>query len=418
MLPGTGPGRFQGVTGRTDPSDRDGQPDDVELQALRCRITERLELLLKRRDASARVGVLGAGSDDLESGRTYLARLAEGGFAVPTWPAEHGGMGLSQPEADAVRSALREFESPDMYPFLVGLDLIGPTILVHGDRDQQTRWLPRVRSGADIWCQMFSEPDAGSDLAGLKARAIRDGDGWRVSGSKVWTSRAHYSQWGLLLARHDPSLAKHRGITAFGLDMSTAGVTVKPLLQMNRDAHFNEVFLDDVWVPDSDRIGAVGDGWRVGLTCLSFERGALGGSLGVKVEQLERLRKLIQDDEAVRLDRWTARMIDYRIIQMNDLRAQAARQAGRPPGPEDSGSKLRGTAMIKKLADLAMDVEGAAATVGADDPDEWQSLFLMSPSLSIRGGTDEIQRNILGERVLGLPPEPRVDKDKPFSETV
>ncbi|HUJ65958.1 MAG TPA: acyl-CoA dehydrogenase family protein, partial [Acidimicrobiales bacterium] len=332
-------------------------------------------------------------------------------------PVEHGGMGLTQPAGDAVRDARREFESPDMYPFLVGLDLIGPTILVHGNDEQQARWLPRIRSGEEIWCQMFSEPDAGSDLAGLKARAGRDGEGWRVSGSKVWTSRAHYSQWGLLLARHDTSVAKHKGITAFGLDMSAAGVEVKPLVQMNRDAHFNEVFLDEVWIPDTDRIGAVGDGWRVGLTCLSFERGALGGSLGVKVEQLERLRNLIPDDDAVRLDRWTARMIDYRIIQMNDMRAQAARQSGRPPGPEDSGSKLRGTAMIKQLAGLGMEVEGAAATVGADD-DEWQSLFLMSPSLSIRGGTDEIQRNILGERVLGLPPEPRVDKDKPFSDTV
>jgi alkylation response protein AidB-like acyl-CoA dehydrogenase len=406
------------VTARTDSSHGDGQGEDAELKALRTRTVERLEPVLKRRDASTRVGVLGAGSDDLESGRTYLDRLAEGGFAAPTWPVEHGGMGLSQPEADAVRSALGEFEAPDMYPFLVGLDLIGPTILVHGDTEQQARWLPRIRSGEDIWCQMFSEPDAGSDLAGLKAQAVRDGDGWRVTGSKVWTSRAHYSQWGLLLARHDTSVPKHRGITAFGLDLSTPGVTVKPLVQMNRDAHFNEVFLDDVWVPDPDRIGAPGDGWRVGLTCLSFERGALGGSLGVKVAQIERLRKLIRDDEAVRLDQWAARMVDYRIIEMNDRRAQAARQAGRPPGPEDSGSKLRGTAMIKKLADLAMAVEGAAATVGTDDPDEWQNLFLVSPSLSIRGGTDEIQRNILGERVLGLPAEPRVDKDKPFSDTV
>jgi alkylation response protein AidB-like acyl-CoA dehydrogenase len=418
VLPGTSPGRFQAVTSGTDATARFKDPGDTELDALRRQTIERLRLLLKRRDAFTRVGVLGAGSDDLESGRTYLARLAEGGFAVPSWPVEHGGMGLSQPEADAVRSALREFEAPDMYPFLVGLDLIGPTILVHGGDEQRARWLPRIRSGEDIWCQMFSEPDAGSDLAGLKARAVRDGDGWRVSGSKVWTSRAHYSQWGLVLARHDSGVAKHKGITAFGLDMSTTGVTVKPLVQMNRDAHFNEVFLDEACIPDSDRIGAVGDGWRVGLTCLSFERGALGGSLGVQVEQLERLRKLIPDHEVVDLDRWAARMIDYRIIELNDMRAQAARKSGRPPGPEDSGSKLRGTAMIKKLANLAIDVEGAAATVGADDPDEWQNLFLVSPSLSIRGGTDEIQRNILGERVLGLPPEPRVDKDKPFSETV
>jgi alkylation response protein AidB-like acyl-CoA dehydrogenase len=187
---------------------------------------------------------------------------------------------------------------------------------------------------------------------------------------------------------------------------------------MNRDAHFNEVFLDKVWIPDSDRIGGVGEGWRVGLTCLSFERGALGGDLGVKVEQLERLRALIPPGDAVTRDLWSARMVEFKIIQMTGLRAQEARKAGKAPGPEDSGSKLRGTAMIKKLAQLGMQLEGAAAVVGADDPDEWQSLFLMSPSLSIRGGTDEIQRNILGERVLGLPTEPRVDKDRPFSDTV
>jgi alkylation response protein AidB-like acyl-CoA dehydrogenase len=409
------------VSVRPDHTDETGR---VGSETLHSRVVRELaEILDKRRDG-ARVGVLGAGSDDLESGRRYLCRLAPGGYAVPSWPRAHGGMELGPGDADVVRSALREFDSPDMYPFLVGLDLIGPTILAHATFEQQGRWLPRIRSGEDIWCQMFSEPDAGSDLAGLKARAVRDGDGWRVSGSKVWTSRAHYSQWGLLLARHDSTLPKHKGITAFGLDMATPGVTVKSLVQMNSDAHFNEVFLDEVWIPDSDRVGEVGEGWRVALTCLSFERGALGGDLGVKVEQLERLGSLLAPGDDVARDQWAARMIDFKIIQMTALRAQEARKAGRPPGPEDSGSKLRGTAMIKKLAQLGMRLEGAAATVGAPgpddsgDPDEWQSLFLMSPSLSIRGGTDEIQRNILGERVLGLPTEPRVDKDRPFTETV
>jgi alkylation response protein AidB-like acyl-CoA dehydrogenase len=313
-----------------------------------------------------------------------------------------------------------------MYPFLVGLDLIGPTILVHSTPEQQARWLPRIRSGEDIWCQMFSEPDAGSDLAGLKARARRDGDGWRVSGSKVWTSRAHYSKWGLLLARHDPDVPKHAGITAYGIDMTAPGVTVRPLVQMNGDAHFNEVFLDEVWMPDTDRIGAAGDGWRVAITCLAFERGALGGGLGVSEDQLRRLGAAISGlsaGSAVARDEWARRITSYRIIQWTGLRAQAARQAGKAPGPEDSGTKLRANALIKALAAQGVAVEGPAGGVYADsaggpaEPDEWQSMFLMSPSLSIRGGTDEIQRNILGERVLGLPPEPRVDKDKPFSET-
>ncbi|MDE3207015.1 MAG: acyl-CoA dehydrogenase, partial [Acidobacteriota bacterium] len=185
---------------------------------------------------------------------------------------------------------------------------------------------------------------------------------------------------------------------------------------MNRDAHFNEVFLDDVWIPDSDRIDQPGQGWRVALTCLTFERGALGGGLGVQDEQIRRLGSLIGATDAVARDEWVARLAEFQIAGWTAGRAEAARKSGRPPGPEDSGSKLRGTAMIKRLASLGMRVEGPSATVGADHPDEWQSLFLMSPSLSIRGGTDEIQRNILGERVLGLPPEPRVDKDRPFGE--
>jgi alkylation response protein AidB-like acyl-CoA dehydrogenase len=391
--------------------------EQARAAALRDRTMAELDGRLERRREGSRVSVLGAGSDDLETGRAYLAALADGGWIVPKWPAEYGGMGLSGADAAGVRAALAAFEAPDLYPWLVGIDLIGPTILTHADEEQKARWLPGIRSGEEIWCQMFSEPDAGSDLAGLKARARRDGDGWRVSGSKVWTSRAHYSRWGLLLARFDVSLPKHRGIVAFGLDMTSPGVTVRPLVQMNRDAHFNEVFMDEVWIPDSDRIGEPGEGWRVALTCLSFERGALGGGLGVKEEQLRRLGSLISTDGAVARDAWASHMVDYRIARWTGMRAEEARKAGRPPGPEDSGSKLRGTALIKGVASLGMQLEGPAATVGGDDPDEWQSLFLMSPSLSIRGGTDEIQRNILGERVLGLPPEPRVDKDRPFSES-
>ena len=394
--------------------------DAQDLAALKQETESRLAGVLERRAPGERVAVLGAGSDDLDSGREYLKVLADGGFAVPTWPVEYGGMGLGKAEAAVVRSVLNEFKAPDLYPFLVGIDLVGPTILAHGNDEQKARWLPRLRSGEEIWCQMFSEPDAGSDLAGLKARAIRDGDGWRISGSKVWTSRAHYSQWGLMLARHDPNLPKHKGITAFGLDMSSPGVTVRPLVQMNKDAHFNEVFMDDVWVPDDDRIGDVGQGWAVAITCLSFERGALGGGLGIQVDQINRLATKVSNSSSPELlrDQLAARVADYRIAGWSAARARAARAAGKAPGPEDSLSKLRGTAFIKKLADLGVTAEGAQATVGADDPDEWQTMFLMSPSLSIRGGTDEIQHNILGERVLGLPPEPRVDKDEPFSETI
>lgn len=393
--------------------------DDATGGDARNRVRSALGLLLARRAADHRSTVLGAGSDDFDSGRRFLAALADGGWAVPTWPREHGGMGVSRAEADLVAEVLAEFETPDMYPFLVGLDLIGPTIGVHGNAEQKARWLPPMRSGDDIWCQMFSEPDAGSDLANLKARAVPDGASWRVTGSKVWTSRAHYSRWGLLLARTDTSVPKHGGITAFAVDLSTPGVTVRPLVQMNGDAHFNEVFLDDVVIADTDRLGAVGEGWRVAITCLSFERGSLAGDLGVTGEDILGLIADAPDPARIspaHRDRVVQSYAELLIGHWTAMRSQASRAAGRPPGPQDSGAKLNTGRMIKALAATAVDIEGPAAAVGADDPDRWQTMFLVSPSLSIRGGTDEIQHNILGERVLGLPPEARVDKNKPFAE--
>lgn len=403
--------------------DPDPAPDVTDSFAeLRTRARRALAEVLPARDADHRSTVMGAGSDDFESGRRMLAGLAAGGWAVPTWPAEHGGMGASRAEADVVAEVLGEFDTPDMYPFLVGLDLIGPTILDHGSDEQKRRWLPAMRDGREIWCQMFSEPDAGSDLANLKARAGRDGDRWRVSGSKVWTSRAHYAEWGLLLARSDPSVPKHRGITAFCVNLHSPGITVQPLVQMNGDSHFNEVFLDEVEIPDDDRLGDIGDGWRVAITCLSYERGSLSGDLGVSAEQI--LSLCWPEDQgagggdkgmAVERDRAMRALTELRVGQWNGLRSQTARAAGKRPGPEDSGAKVRTSRMIKDLANLGMDHDGAAATV-IEAPGTWPTMFLVSPSLSIRGGTDEIQHNILGERVLGLPPEPRVDKDRPFSE--
>jgi alkylation response protein AidB-like acyl-CoA dehydrogenase len=392
----------------------DARPLDPELAA-KAR-TEFSNLLGARLKDAAAV-VLGAGSDDLESGRRFLGLLAEGGWAVPAWPVEHGGRGMSGAESDVIATVLEEFEAPDMYPFLVGLGLIGPTILVHGTEEQKARWLPSMRSGENIWCQMFSEPDAGSDLANLKMRAERDGDGWRLSGSKVWTSRAHYASSGMLLARSDPSLPKHAGITAFCIEMHTPGVTVRPLIQMNGDSHFNEVFLDEVWISDADRLGAVNDGWRVGLTTLSLERGSLSGDLGVSMDSIHRLAKASDlAVDPVAKDRLMSSVIDLKITQWSARRTQAERAGGKQPGPEGSLAKLRTNHMIKKISTLALDLAGPASTVSAAPPSEWTTMWMASPSLSIRGGTDEIQHNILGERLLGLPTEPRVDKGKPFSD--
>jgi alkylation response protein AidB-like acyl-CoA dehydrogenase len=326
-------------------------------------------------------------------------------------------LGATPEQIGIVRAELGAFDVPDLYPYLVGLELVGPTLLTHGTPEQCARWLPKIATGEELWCQLFSEPGAGSDLAGLAARVIPEGDAWRARGQKVWTSRGAYSQWGLLLARHDPTVRKHEGITAFGIDMHAQGVDVRPLRQMNGDAHFTEVFLDDAFVADADRIGAIGEGWRVALTCLSYERGAstAGGTSGLlDVERLVTLARArgVAGSPVVR-DALARLFIETRVMSYTARRARDSARAGRP-GPEGSGMKLRGSKMFRDYTELALQILGADAT--CDPHGELQTLFLTAPSLSIRGGTDEIQRNIVGERVLGLPSEPRVDRDVPFDQ--
>jgi len=348
---------------------------------------------------------MGAGSDDLESGRRYLAVLAEGGLSAPRWPEELGGMGLNADDAGIVAEELAQFEGADLYPFMVGIGLVGPTLIDHGTPEQLARWLPGIRDGTEIWCQLFSEPDAGSDLAGLTTRAVRDGDVWRVSGQKVWSSRAAYSDWGLLLARSDPSVPKHAGITAFGLDMHAPGITVRPLRQMNGDTHFSEVFLDDVSVRDGDRIDEPGAGWNVAITTLAHERASIGGGWGAIARQ--QLVALAGGRGPLTRDRLARVIGDLEVTRLANLRAKAAARSGRPPGPEGSGAKLRNSEVLRRLSEVALDALGADGMVGSG---HWHTLFLTGPSFRIRGGTDEIQRNIIGERVLGLPREPRPDK--------
>jgi alkylation response protein AidB-like acyl-CoA dehydrogenase len=358
-----------------------------------------------------RVGLLGAGGspDDLDEGRRFLELLAPGGWATPAWPLECGGRGATADEATAIARELARYETPDLYPFLVGVALVGPSALVHGTPEQQRRWLPPIARGEEIWCQLFSEPDAGSDLAGLTTRAEPDGERWIVTGRKVWSSRAHYAQWGLLLARTDPHVAKHAGITAFALRMDQPGVEVRPLRQLNGDAHFDQVFLDGAAVDDRDRIGPVGGGWRVALTVLGFERGAAGGNPG--------RGGAVHRDQIVDHVRRHGAGADP-VVRQRLVRAVSEMEAARLTGLRDRGApggKVRLASVLRQVGGLAVDVQGPAGVTGDADPD-WEAVFLTAPSVSIRGGTDEIQRNIIGERVLGLPPEPRTDKGVPFDE--
>jgi alkylation response protein AidB-like acyl-CoA dehydrogenase len=376
-----------------------------------------LKARLAPRDEAAPASVLGAGNDDLAKGRAYLGALADTGFGAPSYPRAYGGAELDAQQVATLRTELAAFAVPDLYPYLVGIELVGPTVLTHGTPEQCARWLPKIASGEEIWCQLFSEPGAGSDLAGLSTHAERHGDVWHARGQKVWTSRGAYSQWGLLLARHDTSVRKHEGITAFAIDMRAPGVDVRPLRQMNGDAHFTEVFLDDAPIPDTDRIGAIGEGWRVALTCLGYERGAstAGSSSGMldveRLVHLTRERGLLADptirDEIARV------VCEARVMGYTARRARDTARSGRP-GPEGSGMKLRGSRLFRDYTALAARILGPEMTL--DPHGSWQTLLLTAPSLSIRGGTDEIQRNIVGERVLGLPGEPRVDRELPYDQ--
>ena len=379
-----------------------------------------LEDLLDRRDPTGSSTVLGAGSDDLEAGRRFLGSLVDGGWMVPTWPSRHGGRDADAAEAALIETAMGDYAIADLYPYGVGLNLVGPVLLDRGTPAQQDRWLRPIADGSEIWCQMFSEPDAGSDLANAGMRAERDGDEWILNGSKVWTSRGAYARWGMCLARTDASLAKHRGLTMFAVEMSAPGVEVRPLVQINGDRHFTEVFVSDVRVPDADRIGDLGAGWGLTVETLAHERATIGGRAfgGGDAEEgglpswLEEWRDAGRLGGPVERQAAMRSFIMHRVNQMATARA-AALSGGSAPGPEGSMAKLRSVSAFKARAYLGKNLGGAAGML-SDSPGHLE--FLTAPSMSIRGGTDEVQRNIVGERVLGLPGEPRVDKGVAYSE--
>jgi alkylation response protein AidB-like acyl-CoA dehydrogenase len=371
-----------------------------------------LETCLVRRDQHTRVTTLGAGGYDVEAGRRYLAATVEAGLAVPSWPAEHGGRNADADDVAIIKRAHATFAVPDLYPFRVGLHMVGPTLFEHGTDEQRRRWLRDIATGTAIWSQLFSEPDAGSDLANVSALARRDGDDWVLDGQKVWTSRGAYADWGICLARHDTEAPKHAGLTMFAVPMDTPGIQVRPLRQINGDTHFSEVFLDGARARDVDRIARVGDGWRVATSLLAHERAAadrtapraIGDSaLPVWLAELADSGRL--GGEAVARDRAMTLLAYEESIRFTQLRSAATGAAG-------SGLKLHGAVSFKRRAELMLDVLGPAGTLAGSDA---AVEFLTAPSMSIRGGTDEIQRNVLGERVLGLPPEPRVDRDVPWS---
>jgi alkylation response protein AidB-like acyl-CoA dehydrogenase len=364
-----------------------------------------------------------ADEEVIRAGREYLGALADGGWFVPTWPAGTGGRGSGKSEAARIRSIVRGYPAPDLYPFFVGLHMIGPTLLQHGEQAQQERWLRRIADGSDIWCQMFSEPGAGSDLANVSTRAVRTEAGWSLDGQKVWTSRGSYATFGLCLARTDPDVPKHAGLTMFVVPMKAPGVTVRPLHQMNGDDHFSEVFLDGVEIGDDLRVGEVGEGWKIALTVLAFERSSIAVAVSASgpkrrqgnrrvPEWLQAAADAGQLDDPVRRDEAVAVFVAAEAARLTSARAAARAKSTGAPGAEGSGQKLRLANLAKQRAYLIKDLQGAEGMLTSH---RGHDAAMTAPSLSLRGGTDEIQRNIIAERVLGLPAEPRSDRDIPWS---
>jgi alkylation response protein AidB-like acyl-CoA dehydrogenase len=349
--------------------------------------------------------------------RQWQQRLYEAGFIGLTWPKEYGGRGLTFMEELILHEEMALAKAPPILNIL-GIGMAGPTIIVYGTEEQKKRYLSKILSCEEIWCQGYSEPNAGSDLASLQTRAVRDGEEFVVNGQKVWTSLAHQADWMMLLARTDPEAPKHKGITYFLLDMHAPGITVRPLRQLTGDAEFNEVFFENARVPAANILGGLNNGWQVGLTTLMYERLALGFGLQVRMRiALDALVELARrtkrnggtaaQDPIVR-QRLAQLWIDTEVFKYTGARAITRLLKGELPGPEASTGKIWWCETHQRLQEVAMEIQGPyhQLTKGSEWAIEhgiWQHTFLRSCANSIEGGTTEIQRNIIGERVLGLP---------------
>jgi alkylation response protein AidB-like acyl-CoA dehydrogenase len=359
--------------------------------------------------------------EHLRRARVWQRTLYDGGWAGLTWPIKYGGRGLSPHLGGIFNSEQTAFDVVTG-PFTVGIAMVGPTLMKHGTDEQQKRFLVPILRGDELWCQLFSEPGAGSDLASLATRAVRDGDEWVLSGQKVWTSLGHVADYGILLARTDPDLPKHLGISYFVVDMHSPGITVRPLRQITGSAHFNEVFFDEVRIPVTNVLGEVNEGWKVAQTTLNSERGAIGGSsFGPSFTDVADLaRQCDRTADVVVRQRLAEAFTRHELLRFLRLRVQAATSEGRMPGAEASVMKLAYSQHWARTSDLVESLLGANGTLLDYDNDTegfWQRWFLGHWSVRLGGGTDEVQRNVMGERVLGLPREPDPTRDTPWSAT-
>jgi alkylation response protein AidB-like acyl-CoA dehydrogenase len=406
--------------------------DTVEEAAFRTQVRawidanapRHLEEELKR----ASFGSNGVVSEDpIAAGKAWQKKKAEAGWACLHWPKEYGGAARTPIE----RVIWGQEEGPYAAltgVFTIGHGMCGPTVMSWASEEHKRKLLPPLASGEHVWCQLFSEPASGSDLAGLRTRAVKADDGsgdWIINGQKIWTSGAQYSDWGLLITRTNPDVPKHKGLTMFFLDMKSPGVEVRPIKQANGQSSFNEVYFTDVRIPDNQRLGEVGQGWEVSLTTLMNERLSIGSGMSTGFPELFRFcmeaeidGRLAVEDSAVR-SRLAQIAVKQSGLKYTGMRAISALSKGEIPGPENSIGKLVAGATMQDLSMFALDLQGEAGVVWDEHSPQqgrFQAMLMRSPATRIEGGSDEILRNIIGERVLGLPGDIRVDKDVPFKD--
>ncbi len=367
-----------------------------------------------------------------ETRETFLARAKrwqklkyEHGWACTHWPSEYGGRSATPMQRVIWGQEESRYNVPTS-PFLIGLGMCAPTLMSYATEEQKRQLLPRMASGEEIWCQLFSEPAGGSDLANLQTRAERDGDDWVINGQKIWTSGAHYSDYGILVTRSDPTVPKHQGLTFFFLDMRSAGIATRPIKQISGYSNFNEVFFTDVRIPDAQRLGGVGDGWKVSITTLMNERLATGDANGAGVQDILKLAQSIDIEgvPAIRDTAVRAKIADWYCraagLKYTKARVVSALSRGDTPGPENSIAKIVSAGMLQDIGTFGLDLLDMGGILTDPDRAPFDGIFydayMRGPAMRIAGGTDEILRNIIVERVLGLPQDLRVDKDIPFNE--
>ena len=362
----------------------------------------------------------------LEQAKQWQKQKYDAGWACIGWAPEFGGRGASPIEEVIWRQEESQYDLPANF-FLIGQGMIAPTLMAWARDEDKARYLPPLASGEEVWCQLFSEPAGGSDLAALRTRAERDGDEWVINGQKIWTSGAHFSDYGVIVVRTDPTVPKHKGLSYFYVDMKAPGVEVKPIKQLTGDSDFNEVYFNDVRVSDQQRLGEVGQGWQVSLTTLMNERAAIGGGFGqmdvalamAVAQKVEIDGRPALEDASVR-----ARLANWYVqesgLKYTGYRSLTALSRGALPGPENSIGKLVGAPKMQAMSSYLMDLLEASGAITDEslvtEAGIIQRAYMGAPGLRIAGGTDEIMANIIAERVLGLPQEPRLDKGIPFNE--